>query len=255
MSKELIDRQKSARAVISSIEQHAEKAGEALAARFKHVLKKGEAMPDVGLLLALFGRALARDNAAAVAADEAHEDEKADDEAPRKRRDAAAALVREACVHARDGVETVYGSGALKILGMTSPAPGAGDGAGLVRWAENVAGKLADGDVHLPPALKRGVSVDRKALAEGIVEHVGALKAALNDVERERRELETTQSVKSAAIEANDESFASAANITATVLRAAGMRDHADKVRPSARRPGRTESTDNEPTDDEKQPK
>ena len=93
------------------------------------------------------------------------------------------------------------------------------------------------------------------ALAEGIVEHVGALKAALNDVERERRELETTQSRKNAAVEANDETFASAASMTATVLRAAGMNDHAEKVRPSARRPGRTESTDNDPTDDEKQPK
>lgn len=255
MSRELIDRQKSARAVISSIEQHAEKAGEVLAVRFKSVLKKGEVMPDVGLLLALFGRALARDNAAAVAADEAHEDEKADDDAPRKRRDASATLVREACVHARDGVETVYGDGALRLVGMVSPAPGAGDGAGLARWAENAAAKLADMSIHLPAAQKRGVSVDRKALAEGIVEHVGALKAALNDVERERRELETTQSRKNAAIEANDETFASAASMTATALRAAGMRDHADKVRPSARRPGRIESTDDEPTDDEKQPK
>ena len=246
-TKETTARKKSATAVVSSIETHAEAAGKALAPLFKGVLKKGEVAPDMAFVLTVFGRVLARDNDAAVAADDAHESEKADDDLPRTTRDAAAIKVRDACTHARDGVDTVYGASALKLLGMATPPPSATDGAGLARWAEGAVGKLTDAKVVLPAPQKRGVSVDRKALAEDITDQLSVLSGALKDVERERRELEGTQVAKNRAIEQNDATFSIVANLATAVLRAAGMPEQADKVRPSARRPGRTESNEEDP--------
>lgn len=245
-SREVTDRKKSADAVVAAIDTHAEGAGQALAAQFKGVLRKGETAPDMTLALRLFGRMLARDSAAAVAADDRHEDEKSDDAAPRNARDAAAVLVRDACVHARDGVSTVHeGSNAvLKSVAMADPPPSVNDHAALGRWATSAAAKLADAKVTLPAPTKRGVSIDRKALAEGITEHLGALTTAVGAVETERRELEATQLAKNGAVERNDKTFAAAAGFASVVLRAAGMSELADRVRPSSRQPGRTVSTD-----------
>lgn len=245
--KETTSRKKSADAVLSSIETHGDAAAKSLVPFFKGLLKKGETAPDIAFLLTLFGRALVRDSAAAVAADDAHEREKSDDDAPRAARDAAAVEVREACVHARDAVSTAHGTGAHKLLGMASPPPLATDGAALVRWADGAATALADATIKLPAA-KPGIHLDRGALARGITAHLDALRTALADVERERRELEGTQTEKNRAIERYDATFSIVANITSAVLRAADMHDQADRVRPSARRPGRTEATD----DDEK---
>jgi hypothetical protein len=243
-TKEVTDRQKSAHAVVASIEAHAEAAGKALTREFESVLREREAMPDLTLVLKLFGRLLARDNGALVTADDAHESEKSDDDAPRAKRDEAAAKLREACTHARDGISAVHGDAALKSVRMDSAPPPATDGAALLRWAEGAVAKLGDTKVALPKAKKRGVMLDREVLVEDIAGHLPTLKRALGDVERERRELEGTQAAKNRAVERNDATFAVVAGVTSAVLRAAGMDEQADRVRPSARRPGRTETTE-----------
>jgi len=248
-SKEVTDRQKSAAAVESSIEAHGEGAGGALAAQFKGVLRKGESAPDVAFVLRLFGRLLARDAATLADADGRHEAEKADDDAPRAARDEAATAVRDACVVARDGVAAVYGEAALGPLGLAEVAPPVGDGVALARYAERAASKLADAKLALPKAKARGIAVDRAVLAADITEQLPALQRSMRDVARERRELEATQSAKNHAVEQYDATFTLTANVTSAVLRAAGMSDLADRVRPSARRPGRTEAEPAEPTE------
>ncbi len=248
-SKEVTDRQKSANAVVASIEAHGSDAGAALAAQFTGVLRKGESAPDVALVLQLFGRLLARDAGALVEADDRHEAEKADDDAPRTARDASAAAVREACAVARDGVAAVYGDAALGPLGLGEAVPQASDGAALARYAERAASKLADAKLALPKPKTRAVSIDREALAAGVREQLPTLLRSLKDVERERRELEGTQSAKNRAVAQHDATFSLAANVTSAVLRAAGMTEQADRVRPSARRPGRTEGSVEEPAD------
>lgn len=249
LSKEVLDRQKSAGAVVASLEAHGDAAGERLGAQFKAVLRKGEAAPDVAQTLRLFGRMLARDAAALAEADDRHEAEKADDDAPRAARDESAAVVREACVVARDGVAAVYGDAALAPLGLAEAVPAASDGASLARYAERAAGKLADAKLPLPKPRTRAVSVDRGALAASIGERLPTLQRALGDVERERRELEGTQAAKNSAVAQYDATFSLVANVAGAVLRAAGMIDQADRVRPSARRPGRTEAQPDEPAD------
>jgi hypothetical protein len=243
-SQEVTDRAKSAAAVTASIDAHAPAVSASIEALFKRVLLKSEAMPDVGFVLTLFGRVLKADSAAAVAADDAHEQEKADDAAPRRARDASAVEVRDGCTFARDSVGTVYGDDALTTLGMASAPPAVTDGASLVRWATSAAAKLDDASLKLPKPLKRGVTVDRSALAEGIREHLATLTRALADVERERRELEGTQAKKNQAVDRYDGTFALVANVTSAVLASAGMPAQAAKVRPSARRPGRVEPSE-----------
>ncbi len=242
-SKEVTDRAKSAGSVVASIEAHAPAASASIVALFKRVLHRNETMPDVAFTLKLFGRLLKVDSDALVTADDAHEDEKADDAKPRDTRDESAAHVREACVHARDGLSTVYDEAVLKTLGMAAAPPVVSDGLALVRWATTAATKLEDASITLPKPAKRGVSIDRAALAEGIREKLPTLADAIKDVERERRELEATQTAKNAAMERNDKSFALVANVASAVLEAAGMPDQAAKVRPSERRPGRVEDS------------
>lgn len=239
-TRETAVRTKSVTAVLSSIATHGAPAASAVAADLKRVLKRGETMPDVALLLTLLGRRLDEVNAAAVAADDAHEREKADDEQPRLTRDDAAVKVRDACVHARDGINTAHGTGALKLLGMATPPPSSTDPTGLARWAEGASGKLRDAKISIPAAQKRGIQIDRKALADEIDEHLTTLTDAVKAVERERRELEGTQAAKNRALEQNDALFSVVANLTGAVFRAAGMGDQADRIRPSVRRPGRT---------------
>lgn len=247
VSKEVVDRQRSAGAVTSSIAAHGAAAGESLMKRFGEVLRKGERAPDVAFALELFGRLLARDAEALVAADDRHEAEKSDDDAPRAARDESAAVVRDACVAARDGIAAVYGDAALAPLGLAEPAPPVGDGVALARYADRAATKLADAKLALPKPRVRGLSADRNALAAGIREQLPTLERALADVARERRELEGTQAEKNRAVARYDATFALAANVTGALLRAAGMDEHADRVRPSARRPGRTEGQPAEP--------
>jgi hypothetical protein len=247
LSREVLDRQRSAAAVASSITAHGAAAGESLASRFEGVLRKGERAPDVALALALFGRLLTRDAESLAAADDRHEAEKSDDDAPRAARDESATAVRDACVVARDGVAAVFGDDALAPLGLADPAPPVGDGPALARYADRAAAKLADPKLALPKPRGRGLSADRAALAAGIREQLPTLERSLADVERERRELEGTQAAKNRAMSAYDATFSLVANVTGAVLRAAGLDAQAERVRPSARRPGRTDAQPAEP--------
>src|SRR5262245_28458075 len=74
-SKQVTDREKSARAVAAAAETHAAQIAQGFLRELTPYLKAGEPMPDVGLLARLMGRKILADNAALSAADTAHERE------------------------------------------------------------------------------------------------------------------------------------------------------------------------------------
>lgn len=239
LSMEVSDREYSARAVVRVLETHAGALTEAHRARVAPLLAAGEVAPDVGLALRLQGRRLAAACDAMVAADLAHEQELGDDEAPRRRRDESWRALHDACVDARDAVETVLGDEALAPVGMAKPAPQ--DPVALVAWAGEAVARLRDAGVVLPAPRRKGSVIDRDALADEVGALVPTLAEALDDVARERREAEATHLAKMRAILAYDTVFGEVAALAAAQLRAAGLTELAERVRPSARRPGRTE--------------
>jgi hypothetical protein len=252
-SKEVTDREKAVRDVVAAAETHGAAAADALTAQLGPLLKKGEKMPDVALLMALMARRLDGTGATLVRADEVHEKELGDDAEPRDRRDAAAATLYATSTEVRDQIASVNGDGAVTALGITGPTPT--DASELATWASSLIKGLRDKALVLPPPKRRTARIDREVMAEELEAALLPLTRALKDVSRERREAEATQATKNAAMTSHDAAFSQTAGLCTALFRASGLDHVADRVRPSRRRPGRTEADDPvEPSNGEKKP-
>lgn len=236
-SKQVIDRQKSANAVIAAGETHAERVAADLDALLSPYLQRGEKMPDLALFTRLITRSLADVRDRMVAADEAHLGELADDGPPREARDDVATELYSELTELREWLTGLYGAAALKRLGFSEATPR--DPVHLERFAGEVACALGGKD--LPKPRRKGVRWDADETVARIEELREALRGHLKDVAREAREAEATLVAKTAAISAYDERFSRAATALVGVFRLAGHVDLADRVRPSSRRPGQTE--------------
>lgn len=243
-SKQVTDREKSARAVGAAAETHAKDIGAGLESALEPYLAKGETMPDLGLLARLLGRGIEARAKALVDADVAHEKELGDDAQPREQRDAAAEKVRHVLVDLRAVAEPTYGAAGLRLLSLAGAVPS--DPSVLKTTAAAVSAALLDDKLKLPKA-RKGMKLDRQVFADELAESLPALGKALNDVAREAREAETTLTAKTRAMEVNDAGFTRAAGTLAMLAAAAGLDDLAARVRPSGRNPGRTAGTDPEP--------
>lgn len=241
-SKQVTDREKSARAVGAAAETHGAQIGAGFTRELSGHLKSGETLPDAGLLARLIGRKILADNAALLAADHAHEQELADDDGPREDRDDAAAKVRSVLVDLRAAIDSGYGARGLSLLGLGDAV--AVDPSVLATAAGNAQKALKDQTIKLPKPKRAGMKIDRAAFAEDIAGELPALQKALAKVATEEREKEGTQRVKNEAMTKNDASFTSGADFLATSCQVAGLIDIAAKVRPSGRRPGRVAAED-----------
>ena len=178
---------KSARLVIAAIEAHTGEMSTRLSARTREYEHKGEKTPDVGLLVRLLGRELAAVLAALSAADRAHEAELGDDAGPRAQRDEAAQQLRAGGEHPRPR------RGLLRARDPGAPRSGHARAAGSRRAQElRRDGGRGPARRRRGPAAalatRRGLRIDRKALAEDLAAHVPTLATALDAVAREKRE-------------------------------------------------------------------
>lgn len=246
-SKPVIDREKSARSVGHAVTAHATTVAEAVKAELAPHLQPGEKMPNVELLLQLFARKLAADTAALVAADRAHEVELSDDAEPREARDAAAEKVREILLDLRSAVESMFGMAGLKVLGLVEPTPV--DPSVLATQGDAVGKALMDGERKLPAPRRKGTKLDRSAFAAELKAEVPPLTTALDKVALEEREKEVTKRARDLALAKSDRTFMCTAWILESLAETAGMSDLAAKVKPSARRGGRTAAEDEQPED------
>lgn len=239
-SKLVSDREKSARAVAAGASTHADAVSVALGTELAGHLKSGETMPDVALLVRLFGRKVAADSAALVLADNAHERELADDAAPRHARDDAAVKVREILVDLRAAIDSAHGAAGLSVLGLAGITPD--DPSVVATFAASTLDALQDAKRKLPKARRAGNKIDRAAYAEELSVELPSLQKALAKVAKEEREKEATQSAKDRALATNDRTFGRSAAAISALASAGGLDDLAAKVKPSGRRPGRTAS-------------
>lgn len=236
MSSKLIqDRQAASDAVIEQVSEHLPAAREALTTVLSPYLYPGETLPDVGLLVQLVARRLARLREHMVMADDAHEEELSDDEAPREVRDDTSADLWALLQETRELLKGVFGASALPSLGFKGSIPE--DPEDLAPFSRKVVAALRSG--NLPPPRVPSVVVNPAALVAPLADDLETLERALDDVDREEREAEVTLRDKQAALDRYDMGFSQCASFLVGLFTLAGDDELAQRLRPSARRPGR----------------
>jgi hypothetical protein len=241
-SKQVVDRGRSASQVSAQIETHADEIQNQLKTLLEPHLARGEKMPDLALFVRLSGRLLTGRPEPLAAADRAHEAELSDDAAPRAERDDAERELRDTVVTFRNSISSNFGDGALRTLGIWDPPPS--DTRGLATYAKDFALALADDTRAIQGKKRKGVTIDRHAMAKELTPEAGRLETALGVVTKEEAEATATQTAKNNAMTANDTAFAGVATAAEGLLTLAGRSDLAERVRPSARRPGVTQASE-----------
>jgi hypothetical protein len=234
-TKQVVDRQKSAEAVIAAGETHKERVVGRLKEALEPQLRRGEKLPDAALLVELVTRALGAASAAMVAADEAHQRELADDAGPRAARDQAAEALYRELVELREIATGLLGGAAAATLGLSGDTPR--DPVALGRFAGEVIAALKG--KSLPPSRVRGAAFAASEWVASLEKSRAALTDAVGAVAREGREAEGTLTRRDQAVAAYDERFGGAASFLGGLFKLAGEGELADRFRPSARRPGR----------------
>lgn len=231
-TKQVVDRQRSAQAVLSSGQTYAPVIVTGLEARLTPLLRRGEKLPDLALFVELLNRGVASGIDTLVQADDAYQHELTDDEAPRRSRDTEAGALYDGLVELREVLSGLYGSEVLPALGFSQSTPQ--EPILLSRFAGQVARALPK--VTLPRPRVAGAALDVKATAKDLTERCARLDQALAVVARETREAQATQSARNEAQAGFDEALTSTASLLAGLLRLAGKPDLAEKVRLPSRR-------------------
>jgi len=235
-SKQVVDRQKSAKQVVASIHTNAAAIAQSRAAFLAPFLQPGEALPDFQLALLLEGRSLEAAIEALVRADVAHQAELSDDEPPRLARDAAGGRVYTTVVDVREAVAGLYSPAAVREAGFVGNTPREDNPEMLARFAEEVIAGIPKLAGHKPRI--QGAVLDLQGTLAKLQADVTELNTQLKHVAREAREAQATKLARDRALDAYDARFTQVATLLATELRAAGMPELAERVRPSVRRPG-----------------
>jgi hypothetical protein len=195
-------------------------------------LATGETLPDLALVSRLVGRLLASSTNALETADEDHQLELSDDQAPRDRRDAVAVACKDEMVRVREIATGAYGDEALAKLGVKGKTPQK-DPLAIARFATTLA--MALESPNLPPSRLRGYDLDRAGEAAMLRKQAAEIERWRATVATEDREAQETQIERSEAIEAFDQEFSRCAGFLSSFLRLAREDEHAVRVRPAAR--------------------
>lgn len=243
-SKLVVRRQRLDNALRASLTRHREALLEGLRKRFAPLDGEDEVLQSFERLYDFFFELLEIRENDMVAADEAHSAELRDDEAPRQRRDEAAAALYEKVVAVRRAANGNFGSDlAARLLdfdGSTSQDP-----LTLYRQASRVVERLRNPELEMPDSLLGGVP-DRETWAAQLEPSLAELRAALDTVEEEARDFDLTLADKQNAMDEHD---LDADAITRTVegfLRLAARQDLSEEVRPARLRRRARRSTANE---------
>jgi hypothetical protein len=236
-SKMVNDRQRSTRVVVEAAFTHAAAVGAALDQIIAPPLPDDGPGGMAGIIRRL-GQTLASSGEEVVEADRAHEAEKADDAAVRRALDEAIDTAYREVVDFRTGVEAVGGTEALidaGIAGITPREPIA-----LSRMGRVLIDALPA--LATMPVARRGLTFDAMSYEQPLTDAVGALDSAQVALRREERERESTLMIKNRVMAAHDMRFLTIGRTLEALFRLAGFEELADRVRPSARRPGYIEN-------------
>jgi hypothetical protein len=244
-SKQVTDREKSAKLAAAAVEAQAQTIGRVLGETFRSFLTSGEVFPDMAFFVVLLGRFLRASGNVLVERDDAYQAELSDDAGPRFERDEMVERLQRRLVQVRDAINGVYGPVAARRLGFADRTPR--DPEAVVRLARHVVGAIPE--VRLDKPLFPGASIDLTAMVQQLTADADDLQRHLEEVAREVREAQVAKASRDQAMEKHDANFSQVANLMMALLRLAGQPELADRFRPSQRTPGQMESDETPPTD------
>lgn len=246
----VVRRQRQARALRTSLNQHKEALLEGLQLRHPLELGDGAALQGYEQLHQFFLDALAGRLDAMVRADDEHSVELMDDREPRRRRELAADQAHRVLLGVRRAATGFFGTeGAAELLNMEGET--SRDPVTLYRQGVLVMERLRDPELELPPSLLSGAP-DREGWAALLEPALSTLREALDEVGGEEREAALTRALRNQTIADHDQDFNALARILEGFLLLAGRRDLSDDVRPgrlrrrarrAAEEPGKEPST------------
>jgi len=216
--------------VLASLRVHGEEVATDLQALFNEV--RG-ARFEVDALLTRLARELERAGGELLAADLAHVNELADDDAPRQARDEATAMVREKLLGLRDLITGAFGELAAAAYHLREALPE--QPAQLLQRGRNVQDLLEKKAFSAPPR-HRSLKLKAAELAEELKAELDPLDAALKDVKREEREAQATQERKNRASEAWQRVYLGVTHMAYGAYILADRRDLAERIEPTQRK-------------------
>ena len=240
-----IDRQK-ASTVFRSVEQsHVQDVLPVVEDRLREVLTGEESLPDVRLLATLLGRVQVGGTRRLTVADNAHEQELANDNEPRQRRDVAGERVHRKLVEVRRIADGLFGperSG--EVLGTGGPAAPVTEGERLWRQAEDTANRLEAPGFTALVTTTSSVQLDPAQLAAELRSDNAAFREALDAVALEQRKAEASLQVKEARLAESRRIDAACARIYEGFFLLADRADLLERFRRALRRRARRAASD-----------
>ncbi|MDI3288880.1 hypothetical protein [Polyangium sp. 15x6] len=231
VSKMVADRAAIARAVQSAATVH----GPEAAADLEALLfpKGAPEKVTVADFLAALGETLGRYVASLEAADRAHAAELADDDGYRAARDERGAELKNVYSSLRELVTRSYGPAVADAYGLGSALPE--DPQHLLGLAGQAEKLLRERPLTEQPKIK-SLTLSPIAAADDLAVAMAALRSALQDVEREKREAQLTQNAKDELMTRWGSVYPGVADTLAGLFTLARRPALADRVRPTARR-------------------
>lgn len=236
-SKMILDRQKSSEKVQNAGTTHKTLIGKKMVEKYGNP----ELGPASDLIVESILNTLEGKTSEMVQADSTHSKETVQDSTARtefvKERD----LIRSEIISMRSLAGAVMGAGYLAELGFSGDTPR--DGMALEGLAKKLIDNLRD---VTPPKPLPGSSFEPQVWSTRIADRLELFRVARKSYDRELEESDATVIDKNKAIDEYDQCFSETASMISAFLRIAGETDLAQRVRPSTRRRGQTEESDDD---------
>jgi hypothetical protein len=187
----------------------------------------------VAQVIDAIGTYLERGTTTLVQADRAHTTELADDEGIRQHREECMIDLKDFLSALRTNIIRNYGAVVAGAYSLGAALPD--DGPALLLLADNVENLLRSRALS-EPAKNQSLKLDPLVAANDVKANANALRVALANVEREKREAQLTQNDKAEAMAAWGTTYSASADAAAAFLALGGRLDLAQRVRPTARR-------------------
>lgn len=159
-------------------------------------------------------------------------------QAVRSRRENLRGELRTALIDVRDVAIGLFGVDASHQLGFARQTPE--DDTGVLEQAKNLVLRLEDPQVIAPKPRYEGFAADKAGISSGLGPRVEDLEGCVADLGHERRGLEKALAIRDEALDEFNEVFLQVARAIEALFRLVGLGKIADRIRPSAHRPGLT---------------
>ncbi len=246
--KSINGRLKSCDSVIQSIQEHGQRVTGILSDRLSGLIDEGGVLPDLWALQQLFLKQLQAASSRLEQAEKVHVAELGNDAPPRKGRDVAVKQLTTGFLDLRRVFEGLYGSEKLETFGF--PARVARDPGLLLRQAEHLIEQISDPTRPLPETRLIDLALTPELMLRNLKPLTEAMRDALEVVGREAKRAVTTQADRNRAKDDYDQVFLWTARTLEALYSLAGETELAAAVRPSPRRPGRTDQQASEESEE-----